>query len=280
MNKSKINLPSPCTENIDKMDLTSEGRYCQNCKKEIIDFRNFTTDDFNRYFSKHAKSGCGIFYASQIEKVRIEIDESKAIQGYSGFQKFIIAFFIVFGIELFNVELSFSQTNGDSIVENKLEVTNIFDSVQHDDSLVVTNTDTANNDTANAISSTISKTELTESTLQVNEYLTYTRGDETLYVSNESIMCGDFRVDVLENSLEPTIGDDRHIDINPYFGESSNIIQQALSKPTEASMLQGSQESNEKPNDDKDNDKGKIHFDLIANMNSRRRKEEDKSEEE
>lgn len=69
-----IEIPKPCNENWSKMTPTDKGMYCSNCKKEVIDFTNFSKYELAKRISKNDKV-CGKFLASQ---VNTELDYSKA----------------------------------------------------------------------------------------------------------------------------------------------------------------------------------------------------------
>ncbi len=44
MRKIQLSIPEPCHEDWNKMSISQQGRYCQSCKKEVIDFSHMPDD--------------------------------------------------------------------------------------------------------------------------------------------------------------------------------------------------------------------------------------------
>ena len=40
-----VKIENPCTEDWDKMDQTSVGKFCSNCSKNVIDFSKLTDSE-------------------------------------------------------------------------------------------------------------------------------------------------------------------------------------------------------------------------------------------
>ena len=47
----KLNMVSPCHKNWDKMSVTQKGRYCNACKKEVLDLTNVDDKDLPTYLA-------------------------------------------------------------------------------------------------------------------------------------------------------------------------------------------------------------------------------------
>jgi TonB family protein len=65
LSRKHIHIPKPCSEKLENMVSNSDGRFCNSCKKNVIDFRGKNDDFINNNLSKD-KQICGIFYSNQI----------------------------------------------------------------------------------------------------------------------------------------------------------------------------------------------------------------------
>ncbi|PJJ07438.1 carboxypeptidase-like protein [Flavobacterium sp. 1] len=65
--KIKISIPKPCRENWLEMSVTEKGRFCSNCKKDVIDFTNSTDREILSAYNK-SKNLCGQFRESQLDR--------------------------------------------------------------------------------------------------------------------------------------------------------------------------------------------------------------------
>jgi hypothetical protein len=70
-----IEIPKPCKENWSEMSPTEKGVFCSHCKKEVIDFKNFSNSELAKYLSKNDVT-CGRFLATQINR-EIILSENK-----------------------------------------------------------------------------------------------------------------------------------------------------------------------------------------------------------
>lgn len=66
MSQIKISIPEPCTQNWANMTATEKGRYCSSCAKEVIDFRNWTTDELQNWFASSKGNVCGHLSKGQL----------------------------------------------------------------------------------------------------------------------------------------------------------------------------------------------------------------------
>lgn len=109
-NTYKIKVNAPCHEDWQGMTDTNAGKFCNSCKKEVIDFTNFSNNQITDYFIQNGlKSGCGKFLNTQIEQIRITIDEDLIVHKLSYWNKFMIAMLICFGGTCLNATVTFGQ---------------------------------------------------------------------------------------------------------------------------------------------------------------------------
>lgn len=66
-----LKINEPCHENWEMMSAVEQGRFCNVCSKNVIDFTKFTDDEIVEYFQKRSgiksEKVCGRFTAKQIE---------------------------------------------------------------------------------------------------------------------------------------------------------------------------------------------------------------------
>jgi hypothetical protein len=98
----KIYIPEPCHENWGSMTPNEQGRFCGSCKKTVVDFTNFSTEDIQNYFTKHyGQKVCGRFKKQQLNSIDIQIP-SVIFNQISLSRKFALALLLVFGTTLFS----------------------------------------------------------------------------------------------------------------------------------------------------------------------------------
>jgi len=64
----KIQLTKPCNEDWDNMSKTERGKHCAVCKKDVIDFTNYTDDELIKTLKKE-KIECARLKANQLNRV-------------------------------------------------------------------------------------------------------------------------------------------------------------------------------------------------------------------
>ncbi len=84
-------IPEPCHENWDAMTPTDQGRYCQSCAKEVIDFGCMSDAEIIAFLDKKQGSICGNFMNTQLERP-ITAVRRKSLSFRYFFQFFIPAF--------------------------------------------------------------------------------------------------------------------------------------------------------------------------------------------
>ncbi len=66
--KIQLQIPKPCHEDWSAMSPTEQGRFCQLCKKEVVDFTAMSDKDLLDYFSAGAPNICGRMAKSQVNR--------------------------------------------------------------------------------------------------------------------------------------------------------------------------------------------------------------------
>ncbi len=61
-----VNVPKPCHENWDNMNPTQQGRFCNSCAKQVIDFSVMSDVEILSYFNKIDDKTCGRFSSNQL----------------------------------------------------------------------------------------------------------------------------------------------------------------------------------------------------------------------
>ncbi len=64
-----ITISKPCSENWDKMPQTNQGKFCDKCQHDVVDFSKMTNEKVKQYFETNSsKNVCGYFKTSQLSK--------------------------------------------------------------------------------------------------------------------------------------------------------------------------------------------------------------------
>jgi hypothetical protein len=63
-----IQIPEPCHEDWDQMTTAQQGRFCQSCCKEVIDFSVMSDAEIIRFLSKPQGKTCGNFASDQLNR--------------------------------------------------------------------------------------------------------------------------------------------------------------------------------------------------------------------
>jgi hypothetical protein len=74
--KLKISVLNPCNQLWDKMDLSQNGRYCNLCEKEVIDFSAMNITELETWFSSSKEKVCGQFHPSQLNADKLSSKNS------------------------------------------------------------------------------------------------------------------------------------------------------------------------------------------------------------
>ncbi|TCC92073.1 carboxypeptidase-like regulatory domain-containing protein [Pedobacter frigiditerrae] len=63
----KITIPKPCAENWENMKPLEQGRFCDSCEKQVLDFTKFSTNELIDYFKYPKGNVCGRMTKVQLE---------------------------------------------------------------------------------------------------------------------------------------------------------------------------------------------------------------------
>jgi hypothetical protein len=106
----KINIDKPCSVSWESMTISEQGRYCQKCSHEVVDFTLLSNNEIELYLkSKMNQKACGRFYKKQLEKIEIIIHPAIFYSTIPEWKKYLIIFLIVFGNEITNANFIFAN---------------------------------------------------------------------------------------------------------------------------------------------------------------------------
>ena len=91
-NQFRFSIDNPCSEKWDKMIENGNAKYCLNCKKNVIDFTQFSDKELINYFTKNKKNVCGRLNENQLNK---EFDFYKPSIQYSKILRIIAGLFVL-----------------------------------------------------------------------------------------------------------------------------------------------------------------------------------------
>lgn len=63
-----LEIPTPCHEDWNKMNLEAQGRFCNSCQKTVTDFTTMSDAQLIAFFKKPKPSLCGRFNQQQLER--------------------------------------------------------------------------------------------------------------------------------------------------------------------------------------------------------------------
>lgn len=95
MQKLQLTIPEPCHENWQQMTPTEQGRYCNTCAKEVIDFSMMTDTEVLNYFTHitHDKV-CGRALPSQLDRtITLPKEPKKRLFWYWNYIVMFLMFF-------------------------------------------------------------------------------------------------------------------------------------------------------------------------------------------
>ncbi|MBD3636728.1 MAG: hypothetical protein HUJ25_05245 [Crocinitomicaceae bacterium] len=100
--ETKISIPSPCSEDWNKMTPTKKGAYCDKCAFEVIDFTEQTPEEIRATLkSRIGSKTCAHISKTQLEMVNtnFHVWENQPVSIFRS--KFLYACLMVFGFSLF-----------------------------------------------------------------------------------------------------------------------------------------------------------------------------------
>jgi hypothetical protein len=72
----RLDLHNPCAENWDAMPPTAQGRFCQSCAKNVVDFTDLSDDQTLSIFNKSKGTLCGRVTETQLNRDLVSRSES------------------------------------------------------------------------------------------------------------------------------------------------------------------------------------------------------------
>lgn len=67
-NPIQIAIDNPCKQDWNKMEVTEQGRYCDHCKKNVIDFTGYSDAALYQFLAKNTGHACGRFLPQQLNR--------------------------------------------------------------------------------------------------------------------------------------------------------------------------------------------------------------------
>lgn len=117
----KLVIQSPCTEPVEKMDTTSNGFYCHQCAKTVIDFTVFSDEAIKNYFkARNYQPLCGRFTQKQLQQITISLPAQILKQPQPHWRRFLIACMLIFGTSLFPFNTTIGQQTNITATQQKI----------------------------------------------------------------------------------------------------------------------------------------------------------------
>lgn len=122
-----INIPTPCSEKWDEMEAQEKGRFCNSCKKTVIDFSGLSDAEiYHLLKEKRQTKICGLFKSNQLNKP-ISINSEYVLKTPMPlWKKFIAVLFICFSSFITGCQTN-NSSNSYPIPEQKKAALNIIE---------------------------------------------------------------------------------------------------------------------------------------------------------
>lgn len=99
----RITIPEPCHEDWAQMHPNAQGRFCDSCRKTVVDFTTMLPEKVQQYFGIHRNQRvCGRFRPDQLAQPTIRIPERILRQPTAFRHRFLLALFVCMGATLFS----------------------------------------------------------------------------------------------------------------------------------------------------------------------------------
>ena len=66
--KTPLKIKTPCSEDWDKMTESDAGRFCQKCEKDVVDFRDMTSEEILQFFRQNTGKVCSRIKKGQLRE--------------------------------------------------------------------------------------------------------------------------------------------------------------------------------------------------------------------
>lgn len=104
------------------MPADAAGRFCQSCQKSVIDFSSKSDEEIKLFLSdKQGEKLCGRFFAHQVARIRIEIDQNILISGIPFWQKFLVVLLVCLGPDFLGVDFVFAQADSVHVMTGQID---------------------------------------------------------------------------------------------------------------------------------------------------------------
>lgn len=90
-----IQIPEPCHEDWNKMTPVDQGRYCQSCCKEVVNFSAMTDQEIISFLSKPRGKTCGNFSSDQLNRIITEPATPAKKKFWAMMLSFLVPLFVV-----------------------------------------------------------------------------------------------------------------------------------------------------------------------------------------
>lgn len=111
----KIQITNPCANDWHAMHPNAEGRFCDACAKNVIDFSAKSDAEIRAFLLKNKDQDiCGRFQKQQVDRIRIDIDPNVLQAGIPFWQKFLVIVLVSFGQDFLGIDFCLAQTVPDS----------------------------------------------------------------------------------------------------------------------------------------------------------------------
>jgi CarboxypepD_reg-like domain/Secretion system C-terminal sorting domain len=95
MQKIQLSIPGPCHQNWNEMTPTQQGRFCNSCAKQVVDFSTMSDTQVLHYFSSIKNENvCGRAYPDQLERaITMPKEHKKKLYWYWNYITMLFLFF-------------------------------------------------------------------------------------------------------------------------------------------------------------------------------------------
>ncbi|MDA7502007.1 energy transducer TonB [Chitinophagales bacterium] len=133
----KFGIKKPCTADYSEMDKTKNGRFCQLCSKEVVNFSAMSTAEIVQHLSATTKERiCGKFKAGQLDFVGQEFPNSSLGSHGVNWQKYLLAASVLVITSCGTVSVNEEQ---DIMTYNENDFPHLKSCTERQDSLITAN---------------------------------------------------------------------------------------------------------------------------------------------
>lgn len=127
----KITIPQPCSENWNNMDAAQNGKFCQSCAKNVVDFTRLSDGELKSILLKDNDKICGRFLPEQLGRF---IGNDGKQSSYIRSKVFLASLFTFLFVSKANATQKSSKINYEVFAKQKINKENF---VNESDSILV-----------------------------------------------------------------------------------------------------------------------------------------------